>query len=102
MNTDWVQLGFFVGVCGLATFRIWRLVARDSVLAVPRAYVAERFPSVWYWFDCPWCSGFWFGLVVAAAVWNGFPGATLLTSLFAIAGVGSLLSELLEQQEETD
>ena len=53
-----------IAVVGLVAYRLWRLVARDSLTAPLR----ER-PYRWHWFrelwDCPWCLGFWICLGLA-------------------------------------
>lgn len=84
-------------VVGVAGFRIWRLFARDSLLDRPRAWLAEHYPRVFGWVDCPWCSGFWIVVGVAWAWESGMPIVNFGIGVFAAAGVASLLSTLIEQ-----
>lgn len=44
----------------LASYRLWRLLAFDDVLAGPRLMVVERLPRNYEGaIYCPWCLGFW-------------------------------------------
>lgn len=75
---DWYQLILLV----LASFRIWRLLAEDTILDKPRnkllrlgKWKAEgdpvplKYRKEWGVFlQCPWCLGFW----VTLAWWGGF------------------------------
>jgi hypothetical protein len=68
-------------VVGLAAFRLWRLVAVDSLLAPFRAVLSDRLVS---WLSCPWCAGFWVGLAVWA-VWRFWRSEWVDASLFVLA-----------------
>lgn len=47
----------------LASFRVWKLIADDSLLDRPRAQVLKRLDGKWELFlTCPWCAGFWISL----------------------------------------
>lgn len=47
----------------LASYRVWRLVALDTITEPIRSRVIFRDGPVWEWFanliTCPWCAGFW-------------------------------------------
>lgn len=67
------ELAAQTAVAGLASFRLWRLLAVDRILAGPRSWLYQqaarpRRPAVWAveWLDCPWCSGFW---IAGATAW---------------------------------
>lgn len=53
----------------LASYRLTRLLLRDSLLAPVREWVWERRPPestrTGYLLTCPWCLGFW----VSSGVW---------------------------------
>ena len=76
----------------LAAFRVWRLLAIDTVLDGPR----ERLPQSWAWFiSCPWCLGFW----VSLSWWAGYqlwPHAALIVAVpFAVSTLVGLLWDAL-------
>lgn len=85
----------------LASYRIWRLIAWDTITASlrwrlvgysdeaePIADYTKR-PALAYWVHCPWCMGFWTCLLVALAWWVA-PTATIAASvpLALSTGVG--------------
>lgn len=45
---------------GVASYRLWRLLAVDTITEAPRDWVLVRLPQ---WVDdmtmCPWCAGSW-------------------------------------------
>jgi hypothetical protein len=47
----------------LASYRVWRLIALDSITEPIRARFIFREGRGWEWLStlvtCPWCSGFW-------------------------------------------
>lgn len=61
----------------LATYRVWRIFAVDSITEPLRARFLFREGRVWEWVadlvTCPWCLGWWLsGAAVAAYVgWSG-------------------------------
>lgn len=48
---------------GLASYRIWRLLAEDTILEPFRLWLPD-WDWIGDWLYCPWCSGSWvaFGL----------------------------------------
>ena len=49
---------------GLAVYRVWRIIALDSITEPLRApLIARTDQRVWGWvwdlLSCPWCIGFW-------------------------------------------
>lgn len=62
----------------LVAYRVWRLVAEDAILDLPRRWLV-RLPSTWkegdslprkyrgelaLFINCPWCAGAWVSLLV--------------------------------------
>lgn len=94
----------------LAVFRLWRLVAEDSVLDRPRAWllgvpgwlpVGGETPPAGYreklalWLTCPWCAGFWLS-VAAWAGWVAEPRWTLILAVpWALSGAVGLVASKL-------
>jgi hypothetical protein len=83
----------------LASFRTWRLLAKDVVLDGVRDWVTGlsgwsgrgRPPATFRtplseFILCPWCLGFWITLVWWGA-WQAWPHATLV-----VAGLGLLMA----------
>lgn len=96
-------------VLGLAAgFRVWRLLAEDTVLNRPRAWVfglgdwTSGPPPVGYrgkladFVTCPWCFGFW--VVVAGwLLWLVWPDGTLvLATPFALSAAVGVIAHFLE------
>ncbi len=50
---------------GLAAYRVWRLLAQDSILDAPRRRLS---PGAGSFVECCWCLGFW----VAVAWWTAW------------------------------
>jgi hypothetical protein len=77
----------------LASYRLWRLAAEDSILDRPR----DRLPhNVAEFVECPWCLGFWIS-AASYASWRAAPRATLAAaSPLAISAVVGALSHALE------
>jgi hypothetical protein len=66
-----VPVWLLVTLAVLATARLTRLVTRDAVTDLPRAWLAERAPgSVTYLIHCPWCASMYLGAGVAACAYN--------------------------------
>lgn len=55
----------------LAAWRVWRLLAEDTILDGVRRAVLRRWPSetVAEFMDCPYCLGFWVALAWVIALW---------------------------------
>lgn len=82
--------GFVVIV--LAAYRVWRLIALDSVFDRPRNRVLRRVPEKLHeGVQCPFCLGFW--VVVAIwLLWIAWPKWTLIIAApFALNGALGLL-----------
>lgn len=64
-----------------ATYRIWRLLAYDTITdrlrgwAFPKGSKREEHGLVFV--QCPWCAGFWMS-VVAWGLWQAWPHATIV------------------------
>ena len=82
-------------ILGLATYRVTRLVTRDTILNTPRNWIWKKFPpetsKFGYLFTCEWCTSIW----VASA----FGISTIITSVtiavatvFALSAVAGLLT----------
>lgn len=95
---------------GLAVWRLWRLLAEDTILDGPRAWVlgvpgwkpaGHETPPPGYreklatFLTCPWCAGFWL-CVVAWAAWVVWPTATLFAAVpWALSGAVGLTASRL-------
>jgi hypothetical protein len=105
---DW----YILILLSLAAFRIWKLLAEDTVLARPRERFLQLFGprderpavSVWIFMVCPWCLGAWLCGVVYAGwiafgpgVWSSqewFMAAVVVAAMSAIVGwLGTLLPD---------
>jgi hypothetical protein len=86
-----------------ASFRVWKLVAEDTLLDRSRQWLLGGEPSLGnatpppgyrvefaLWLTCPWCAGFWISLAWWAA-WLLFGEWALLAStpwaLSAVVGI---------------
>lgn len=101
----------------LAAFRVYRLIAEDTILDWPRRrllrlgnewmqegdHVPDEFREKWSLFiTCPWCLGFWLS-VAAWLAWLWQPRWTLiLATPFAISAVVALVAKNLDKEEESN
>lgn len=94
----------------LAAFRIYRLIAEDTILDRPRAFVLglagwkegqkvpDGYKEKWATFiTCPWCAGFWIcGVVLGAWClvfgWIGFFG--FFVAWFAMSAIVGMIAKL--------
>lgn len=54
---------------GMASYRIWRLIAEDSITEAPREWVLARMPEkIDEMVRCSWCLGTWLAFGVTWAV----------------------------------
>jgi hypothetical protein len=99
----------------LGVFRIYRLIAEDTILDWPRRRllrlgdewmregdkVPDEFREKWSLFiTCPWCLGWWLALG-AWLLWLWQPHWTLVgMTPFAISAVVALTAKNLDQPEE--
>jgi hypothetical protein len=89
---------------GLAAFRVWKLLGDDTILDKPRAWVVYGFRK-WRgngtatyaedFISCPWCLGFWVGLVWWGAYELWPHGTTVAAVPFAIAAIAALIACLI-------
>lgn len=80
----------WTAVIGLASYRLWKLVAEDAITEGPREWLLARSPEkVRELVECPWCAGSWvaFGVTWATDVVVGLQ-APILVGLAAAAIVG--------------
>jgi len=83
-----------------AAFRMWRLLAVDTVLDRPRDWYVKADNSTTYmqgldeFIRCPWCLGFWVatGWWVAWLIWPH--GVLVVATWWAIAAAVGLLAKL--------
>ena len=97
----------------LAVYRVWRLLAEDEILDVPRRRVlryvgweeGDDLPDGYRvkWADfltCPWCAGFWL-CVLAWLFWLWFPSLSLVIATpFALSALVGLIRVNLDPPEE--
>lgn len=86
---------------GLATYRLWRLVAVDNILDRPRDWFYNRANGpVSRWFGemigCVWCLGFWIagGMTATAALtyhWGWLEALVVWVAASAVAGFAGRL-----------
>jgi len=78
---------------GLAAFRLWRLIAEDTILDRPRGWVTGRVGEYWGTFIvCPWCSGAWLSFAWWLA-WVAWPHGVLVASTpLALSAVVGLIA----------
>lgn len=88
---------------GLATYRLWRMIARDKILDRPRDWFFDKANGdtpVRLWFvemiDCVWCLGFWIagGLAATVALSSGRSTMEGLLLWLASATVAGLVRQL--------
>ena len=107
---DWWQ---FL-ILALAVFRVYRLIAEDTILERPRRwalrldanwkkegdYTGERYRSEWALFiTCPWCLGFWLSLLAWAAYLISPKWAVGLAVPLAISAVVALVAKNLDRDD---
>jgi hypothetical protein len=98
----------------LAAFRIWRLLAVDTILDGPRQYVLRL---GWRWMDgdpiptkyrrhwaifleCPYCLGWWLSLGIYL-LWVWLPTETVFVATpFALSAALALIRSNLDPPEE--
>jgi hypothetical protein len=76
---------------GLAAYRTWRLLAEDTILDRPRAWVVR---SEWVseFLSCCWCAGFWVAVAWWAA-WLAWPHETIWAAVpFALSAALGLVA----------
>jgi len=107
-------------LAALAVYRLWRLLAEDDILEPVRRkvlrYVGWQGPRPGYpkgdplpdeyrgrWAEfltCPWCAGFWIG-VLAWVFWLLFPSLALVVATpFALSAAVGLIRVNLDPPED--
>lgn len=77
----------------LAAFRIWKLIADDTILDVPREAILSRVHRKGELFiTCPWCAGFWISLVFYGAWWAWGDSTLVVATPFAISAAVGLVA----------
>jgi len=91
---DWGPAGWLLVNC-LATYRLARLVSRDTILAGFRRWFSERYEGILLnLIVCPWCLSVWFAAgTIPLTVWTSMAWSVVATFL-AMSAVAGLLSEL--------
>lgn len=101
-----------LALLSLAAFRVYRLIADDTILDRPRAWLL-RIPRDWAagrpvprayrphladFITCPWCLGFWVA-VAWWGCWKLWPHATVLVAVpFAISTVVGAIAHALTDE----
>lgn len=107
---DWYELALLA----LAAWRIFQLIAFDSILDQPRRYVTrlgkkwekegdaipKEYREKWALFiNCPYCLGFWIGLAWWGA-WQMWPHGTLVAAVPWVLSAGVVAGHKLLASEE--
>lgn len=93
-QTNLVSVALLTYVSGLVSYRLWRMIALDTIFDRPRVAVLNKSPG---WLvemvQCPYCLGWWLNVAFAAAmyVWADIS----LPSAAIIALVGSALTGVI-------
>lgn len=95
--------GLLFAVLSLASYRLWRLLALDTLplVAGPRDRVEIAIASRWgdEWSDgikCAWCLGFWSACAVVGATWAVRPlplPALWFAAVSAAVGIAAMVVE---------
>jgi hypothetical protein len=106
---DWYE----IALLGLAAWRIFQLIAFDSILDQPRRYVTrlgkkwekegdalpKEYREKWALFlQCPYCLGFWLGLVWWGA-WLIWPYETLVAAVPFVISAGVIGADKILSSE---
>jgi len=104
-------------VIALAVFRVYRLIAEDTILDYPRRKLlrladeweqegddpGDDYRTEWGIFiTCPWCLGFWLSgiaLVVYSILFEWVGVFSFLCLWFAISAVVALIAKNLDKEE---
>jgi uncharacterized protein DUF1360 len=110
---DLIPSPFEFVLASLAVYRLWRLLAEDDILEPVRRrvlrYVGWKvgddlpadYRGRWAEFlTCPWCAGFWLGLL-AWMFWLFAPSLALVVATpFALSAAVGLIRTNLDRPEE--
>lgn len=79
----------------LAAYRSWRLLAVDTILDRPRAWLV-RSDGASEFLSCPWCSGAWVALAWWAP-WLAYPHGALVAAVpFALSAALAAIATALD------
>lgn len=89
-------MGFVeLAILGLATYRITRLIIRDTIFETPRNKFWSRFPpettKIGYLLTCEWCMSVWVGSVVVTSAII-IPVTVYVYAVFAVSAIAGLLT----------
>ena len=83
-------------ILGLATYRVTRLVTRDTITAAIRNAFWKKFPPessyIGYLSTCEWCFSFWIaaGFILAYSI---IPSVTFVVAIiYAVSAIAGLLT----------
>lgn len=77
----------------LAVYRVFKLIAEDTILDRPRAWVLKRLSDTWDLFlQCPWCLGWWLSLAWWGAWLIAGDWALLAATPWALSAVVALVT----------
>ena len=80
----------------LAAYRTWRLLAEDTILDRPRAWLLRKLPKGEEWLTCPWCAGAWVSIGWWLA-WQAWPHWTGVVAIpFVISALVGLVGSHLD------
>ena len=91
--------GLELAVVALAAFRTWKLVADDTILDRPRAWLCRWVGKADVFITCPWCAGFWISVGWAAAWW-AHEWAVYAAVPFAISAVVGIVAVVIDRVTE--
>lgn len=79
----------------LAAFRVWKLLAEDTILDRPRAWLI-RSEKASEFLSCMWCAGGWCALLTWLA-WLAWPhGVAVAAVPFALSAAVGVIAAVLE------
>lgn len=99
----------------LAVFRVYRLIAEDTILNRPRRYIlrldkkwkkegdptGDRYRTEWALFiTCPWCLGFWLSIAWWVAFQITEKWTLVAATPWAISALVALTAKNLDKEEE--
>ena len=83
-------------VVGLVSYRLWRLLAEDTITEPLRLWLHDRAPRVLEPLTCPHCAGFWCSAVVGTISYlAGFTDGTPWLVIPAASVIVGVMGERL-------
>ncbi len=91
MIPDW----YILLLLSLAAYRMWKLLAEDTILAPVRARITM---SEWEreLLECPWCLGAWISLGWVVAWWVFPYQSTVIAVPFVVSALVGLYAQVVE------